>query len=152
MLGYIHYWLSIRCPTPPSPFPPPARLTPFNLLEINSDWLTGRQHQLVEYIKMGQQRWGRYNIDRATGAYKDTEVTHPIIIQLSTHSIFPCFCSHSLFPRFCRSMQLCGSAWPGSIIPSHPLMLLEPEPLYLMNSFWMLPEVGRSVDDWLSAF
>jgi len=39
-LVYVHYWLSIRCTTPPSPHTPPARLTPFNLLQINCDWLT----------------------------------------------------------------------------------------------------------------
>jgi len=37
----------------------------------------------------------------------------------------------------CGSVQLRGSSQPGSIIPSHSLpTLLEPEPLYLTNSFW----------------
>ena len=44
-LGYVHYWLSIRCSTSPHPHPPPpppARLTPCDHLQINSDWLAGR--------------------------------------------------------------------------------------------------------------
>jgi hypothetical protein len=40
-LQYVHYWLSICCSTP-SPLPSPAGLTPFNLLQINSDGLAGR--------------------------------------------------------------------------------------------------------------
>jgi len=36
-------------------------------------------------------------------------------------------------------MQLRGSATQGSIIPSHLIStLLEPEPIFLMNSVWML--------------
>ena len=36
-------------------------------------------------------------------------------------------------------MQLGGSSTPGSIISSHPIpMHLDPEPLFLMNSVWML--------------
>jgi len=49
-----------------------------------------------------------------------------------TQSIIPNFWSNSLCPR-CR-----GSSTPGSIISSHPiLMLLEPEPLLPINSIWM---------------
>jgi len=44
-LGYIHYWLPIRCSTPPSPLATRAGLTPFNILQINSDWLTSRRHR-----------------------------------------------------------------------------------------------------------
>ena len=49
------------------------------------------------------------------------------------------FWSHSLCPRFCGSMQLRGSSTVGSIISSHLIpTLLSPEPLFLMNSIWML--------------
>jgi len=41
----------------------------------------------------------------------------------------------------------------GSIISSHPIpTLLEPEPLFLMDSVWMSREVRRSVNRGLSAF
>jgi len=76
-----------------------------------------------------------------------------IIIQRITHSIISIHWSHLLCARFRGSTQLCGSSQPGSIISSHPLStLLEPEPLILTNSLWMVQEVQRSVDDELSAF
>jgi len=51
-------------------------------------------------------------------------------------------------PRNCM-----GSSTPGSIISSHLILtLLEPDPLFLMNSLWMSREVRRSVDGGLSAF
>ena len=79
---------------------------------------------------------------------------HPILSQNeNTNSVFPNFRSHSLCPRFGGLMQLGGSSMPGSIISS-PLipMLLEPPPLFLMNSVWMLRDMRRSVDGGLSAF
>jgi hypothetical protein len=57
----------------------------------------------------------------------------------NTHFIFPNSESHSLCPRCCGSMQWHGSSTPDSIISSHPIsILLKPEPLFLINSFWML--------------
>ena len=56
----------------------------------------------------------------------------------NTLSIFPNFWSHSLCPSCHGSMQLRGSSTPGSIISSHLILILvEPEPLFLMNSVWM---------------
>jgi len=70
-----------------------------------------------------------------------------------THSIVPSLRSDSFCPRSHGSTQLHASSRPGSIFPSYPLpMLLEPEPLFLTNSFWMPREVWRSVDNGLSAF
>ena len=43
MLRYVHWWLSNCCSSPAS-LPAPARLTTFVLLQINSNWLTGRLH------------------------------------------------------------------------------------------------------------
>jgi hypothetical protein len=66
----------------------------------------------------------------------DPGVDRSHLIQRITHSI----CSQlslALSGIPCGSAQLRGSSWPGSIIPSHPLpTLLEPEPLFLTNSFW----------------
>ena len=47
-----------------------------------------------------------------------------------------------------------GSPTPGSIISSHPIptTLLEPEPLFLINSLSMSREVQRSVEVGLAAF
>jgi len=46
-----------------------------------------------------------------------------------------------------------GSSMPGSIISSHPIpTLLEPDPLFPMNSVWILRVVRRSVDGGLSVF
>jgi len=70
---------------------------------------------------------------------------------------------HTLsFPTFGLTRSVCdivdphncvGFSTPGSIISSHPIpMLLELEPLFLMNSVWMSREVRRSVDGGLSAF
>jgi hypothetical protein len=59
--------------------------------------------------------------------------------------------SPTLSNTSCGSKQLRESSQPGGIIPSHPLPTpLEPEPLCLTNSFWMLREVWRALDDGLS--
>jgi len=78
-LGYVHYWLSIRCSTPPPPAPPappappPAGLTPFDHLQINSDWLTSRRHRFGWSSTL---RWcndtGVYPI--LTGQWERTEI------------------------------------------------------------------------------
>jgi len=44
--GYVHYWLTICCSTPPPLLSPPG-LTCFELLLINSDWHAGRLSQFV---------------------------------------------------------------------------------------------------------
>ena len=45
------------------------------------------------------------------------------------------------------------SSTPGSIMSSHPIpTLLEAEPIFLMNSIWMMREVWWSVDGGLSDF
>jgi len=104
---------------------------------------------------------GVTEVDRVTGSIysADPGVDRHHLISISSyhtkkiHSIFPNFYSHSLCPRFRGSTQLRGSSTPGSIISSHPIpTLLEPEPLFLMNSVWMSREVRGSVDGGLSAF
>ena len=68
-------------------------------------------------------------------------------------SIFPNFWSHLPCSRFRRFIQLHGSSTPGSIISSHPIAThLKPEPLFDINSIWMLQEVRQSVVSGLSAF
>jgi len=52
-LLYVHYWLSICCYSPPSPTPP-AGWTSFNLLQIDSDWLTSRHHR---FLWSSTSRW-----------------------------------------------------------------------------------------------
>jgi len=47
---HVHYWHSICCSTPP------PGLTPFGLLQINSDWLAGR---LNRFVSSSTSRWGK---------------------------------------------------------------------------------------------
>jgi len=84
--------------------------------------------------------------------------THHLISISSYHTMnihtlsFPTF-ALTQCPKFRRFVQLRGSSTPGSIISSHLIVtLLQPEPLWIMNSMWMLREVRWSVDRWLSAF
>lgn len=42
--GYVHYWLSFCCPACALSLPPPARRTPVDWLQLNSDWLMCRRH------------------------------------------------------------------------------------------------------------
>ena len=105
---------------------------------------------------------GRTEIDYTTASiYSTDQRTHrlPYLILyliLSYHTTnytlyIPIFWSYSRFLKLCGSMQLRWSSWLGSIISSHPLsMHLEPEPLFLMNSFWMPREVRQHVDDGLA--
>ena len=60
-------------------------------------------------------------------------VSHIISSHYTTN--YTIYLSHLLI-ALALSKTPCGSSQPGSIIPSHPLpMLLEPEPLFLTNSF-----------------
>jgi hypothetical protein len=103
---------------------------------------------------------GMTQVDCATGADRDTGVTEmdgamgsiysgdPGVDRLSSHLIssyhtmnytlsLSQLCISLVLPRIRRSTQLRGSSWPGSIVSSHPLpTLLEPEQLFLTNSFW----------------
>jgi len=46
MLGYVHDWCLTGCSTS-HPSPPPSVLTPFELLQINSDWLMDMLNRFV---------------------------------------------------------------------------------------------------------
>jgi len=92
-------------------------------------------------------------VARVTGSIysADPGLDRHHLISLSSHHTMKI---HTLsFPTFglTRSVdgstQFRGSSTPGSIISSHPIrMLIEPEPLYRMNSVWMSRGLRRSVD------
>ena len=100
-------------------------------------------------------------VERVTGSIylADPGVDRPLISILSYHTMKMHYLSQPFgFTRSVRDIvdprNCVGSSTPGSIISSHPIpTLLEPEPLFLMNSVWMSREVWRrSVDGGLSAF
>jgi len=67
-------------------------------------------------------------------------VSYHLITERISHSLDLIFWSQSLFLSFCWFSQLC------SILSSHPLpMLLEPDPLFLTNSYW---KSTRGAPEW----
>jgi len=127
------------------------------------------QTRLITTSKyISKERWRVY---RDTGVMKMERVTGSIYLAdpgVDRHHLISISSNHTMkihtlsFPTFglTRSVRnivnprnCVGSSTPGSIISSHPIpTLLEPEPLFLMNSVWMSREVRRSVDGGLSAF
>jgi len=114
------------------------------------------------------ERWRVYGdtgvteVERVTGSIylADPRVDRHHLISISSYHTMKI---HTLsFPTFglTRSVRdivdpsnRMGSSMPGSIRSSHPIpTLLNPAPLFLMNSIWMSREVRRSVDGRLSAF
>jgi len=110
---------------------------------------------IMELKYIFQERWRMYGdtgvtmVDRVTGSIYSVipgvDRHHLLFIssyhKMKIQSVFPNFWSHSLCPRFRASTQLRGSSTPGCMISSHPITtLLEPEPLFLLNSLWMLNE------------
>jgi len=105
---------------------------------------------------------GVTEVERVTGSIysSDPRVDRHHLISISSYLTMKI---HTLsFPTFglTRSVRdivdprnCVGSSMPGTIISSHPIpKLLEPEPLFFMNSVWMSREVWLSVDGGLSAF
>jgi hypothetical protein len=105
---------------------------------------------------------GVTKLERVTGSIysADPKVDRHHLISISSYHTMKI---HTIsFPTFGLTRSVCDivgprncvvSPTPGSIISSHPIpTLLEPEPLFLMNSGWMLREVRRSVDGGFSAF
>jgi len=94
-------------------------------------------------------------MDSATGSIYlgDSGVdTHHLIIW-NTPSIFPRSWSHALLPSIKRSKQFVWFMMAGYTftISSNPLLMLEPELLFLTNSLHMPCLVRRSVDAGLSS-
>jgi len=152
-LGYIHYWLLIGCCTPPPPLPPPPGLTPFELFQINSDWLTGRLNRFRSLSTSS----------RCTYAGVRSSLT--LDSQLFLHQGWP-------HPNFCRSttieLQVGSIDWSRreyqdgvstlgylhyllSICCSTPPLPLSPPPgmtpfeLFQINSHWLAGRLNRFV-------
>jgi len=145
--------LKIRCRLwyqPTSWFRPPAvAAKSVSHHHRHPAWQRTEQWQVCGDTGMMEMGWatgsiypGDPGVDRLSSHLVSQLASHLIIsshliIQRITHSIVPSIWSHSYCPRFRGSTQLLGSSQPRSIISSHPLpMLLEPEPLFLTNSFW----------------
>jgi len=102
------------------------------------------------------------DVDYATGSIYSGHPSvdrHHLIFISSYHStkiytlFFPTFVLTCSCLRFHQSTQLRGPSRPGSIIFPHAVStLLEPELLNLNKSIWMLREVQRNIDGWLSVF
>jgi len=103
---------------------------------------------------------GVTEVERVTGSIysADPGVDRHLISILSYHTMKIHYLSQPFgLTRSVRDIMdphnCVGSSTPGSIITSHPIpTLLEPEPLFLMNSLWMSRAVRRSVEGGLSAF
>jgi len=105
---------------------------------------------------------GVTKVERVTGCIYSADPgvdRHHLISISSNHTMkiptlsFPTFSLTRSVRDIVDSPNCMGSSTPGSIISSHPILkLLEPEPLFHMNSIWMSREVRRSVDGGLSAF
>jgi len=96
-------------------------------------------------------RGGQSDVEYIFGRPQSTKTSSHFHLLLSynenKHSLFSNFWSHSLCPRFRGSTQLRRSSTPGSIISSYLIpTVLEPKPLFLMNSVWMSREVRQRVD------
>jgi len=112
-------------------------------------------------------RWRVYGVtgvtevQRVTGCIYSAEPgvdRHHLVSILSYHTMKILYLSQ-LFGVTCsvhNIMDPCncfGSSTPGSIISSHQIStLLEPEPLFQMNSLWMSREVRWIVEGGFSAF
>jgi len=118
-----------------------------------------------KYI-FNEQRWAYEDtvvieVERVTGSLYSADPgvdRHYLISILSYHTMKIHYLPQlfSLIRSVRDIMDQCncvGSSMLGRMISSHPIsMLLEPEPLLLMNSLWMSWEVQRSVEGGLSAF
>jgi len=92
---------------------------------------------------------GITEMDPGTGSisFGDLRVNRHRRIIRNSHTIFPILGAHSFFPLFR------GSSWPGSILSSHPHpALLQPELLFLKNSFRIPCEARQNVGDGHFAF